>query len=187
MADHRRRTPHTRPCPAPGQHEGSRIVRGADARPAPTPAPPYARDPSSRHRAGQDGNALVLMPIGVLVVLLLAGLAVDTALLYRAQAELDSVAAALANDAASAVDTASLFDDRDDVAVDPGLLANLASLHQAASGVPDTTCDTQVDAGPEPAVRVTCRGAARTVFRSVAGLDEVVDIETTESADLHTN
>lgn len=136
---------------------------------------------------GEAGNALVLMPIGVLVVLLLAGLAVDTALLYRAQAELDGVAAALANDAAAAVDTASLFDDRDDVGIDPTLLARLTDVHEGASGVPDTDCDTDVDTGPEPAVTATCRGSARTVFRSVAGLADDVPITTSESADLRTN
>lgn len=144
-------------------------------------------DPGDRRGEGEDGNALVLMPIGVLVVLLLAGLAVDTALLYRAQAELDSVAAGLANDVAEAVDTASLFDDDRDVRIDPRRLAAVVALHEGASGVAGTDCEAFVTVGPEPVATATCRGDAEAIFRTVAGLDNIVSMSTTESADLRTD
>lgn len=55
------------------------------------------------HRpVGQDGSVLMLVPAGVLVLILLAALAVDSSVAFMAQRELTSAAAAAANDAAGA-------------------------------------------------------------------------------------
>lgn len=61
-------------------------------------------------RHGQDGNGLILMPAGVLILFFLASLAADTSVRWRAQASLESEAAGLANDAASAIDPVDWFD-----------------------------------------------------------------------------
>lgn len=57
----------------------------------------------------QRGAVLMLMPVGVLVVLVLGSLAVDLGLVHLRQLELDDLAAAAANDAASALAADTLY------------------------------------------------------------------------------
>ena len=80
-----------------------------------------------RDRLRNDrGSALMLVPAGVLVVLMLAGIVIDSAVVYLAEREAASTATAVANDAASlAVDASELRDGGDPV-VDPERLAKLA-------------------------------------------------------------
>lgn len=65
------------------------------------------------HRRRDDtGSALMLMPAGVLVLLLLASLALDTAVVWLGQRELANAAAAAANDvAAIAIDETTFYAD----------------------------------------------------------------------------
>jgi hypothetical protein len=58
---------------------------------------------------GQDGNGLVLMPAGVLILFFLASLAADTSMRWRAQASLEAEATGLANDAVAAIDPIDWF------------------------------------------------------------------------------
>lgn len=132
----------------------------------PTGAQPPHRP---RHRSAEAGNAMVLMPIGVLVMLLLAGLAVDSALQYRAHAALENAATALANDAAAAIDTGSMFDTGTDIDVDPGLLDRLAAQTWLAADLDATCRAVVVDLGRQPRVEATCNGWATTAFRGVIG------------------
>jgi hypothetical protein len=55
-----------------------------------------------RARAGERGSALMLMPAGVLVVLILASIAVDMAIVQLRQRQAFDLAAGAANDAATA-------------------------------------------------------------------------------------
>lgn len=110
-------------------------------------------------RPDQAGNAMILMPAGVLVMLVLAAIAVDVALLNRTQAALENLAAAVANDVASSVQTGSLFDDDDAIAFDPDLLDDLADRRATASGIPGATCVLDVQAGIEPTGRPRVRVA----------------------------
>ena len=71
---------------------------------------PHLRTRLRALRDGQDGNGLVLMPAGVLILFFLGSLAADTSVRWRAQAALESEAAGLANDAASAIDEVDWFD-----------------------------------------------------------------------------
>ncbi len=138
-----------------------------------------------RHRAGERGNTLVLVPVGFLVVLALAAIAVDAALVYRARAELDSAAAGLANDAAAATATASLFDDDRAVTIDPAALADLAGRHAAVADDLAATCRARVVAtGLEPTVAADCRGTATVLFRGVVGLPDEVEVTGSATADL---
>jgi len=143
-----------------------------------------------RHAPGrrdQHGNAMILMPAGVLVMLILAAIAVDTALLFRSQLELENTAAALANDVAAAVSTGSLFDDDDAIEVDDDLLTALADTHGRAAGLRITPrCVATVLDGPEPTATATCRGSAHLIFRGAVGLDRTVPIEATETSLLDT-
>jgi len=61
-----------------------------------------------RRGAGQRGSALLLMPAGLLIVVLLAAVAFDVSRLYLARRELVDVAASAASDiAAEAIDPAA--------------------------------------------------------------------------------
>ena len=57
----------------------------------------------------QDGNTLALFPAAVMVMFVLASLAIDAALTFSAQRALADIAAAAANDAASAFADESFF------------------------------------------------------------------------------
>ena len=59
----------------------------------------------------ERGSALLLMPAGVLVVMVLGALAVDSAVLFLGERELADLTAAAANDAATAaLDAESFYD-----------------------------------------------------------------------------
>lgn len=125
---------------------------------------------------------MILMPLGVLVMLVLAAIAVDAALLHRTQAELENTAAALTNDVAAAVGTGSLFDEDADIRIDPGLVDRLASVHAAASAVPGTTCAVTFTNAVEPTAAATCDGDANLIFRGAVGLSDVVPLTATEES-----
>ncbi len=130
---------------------------------------------------------MILMPAGVLVMLVLAAIGVDTALLFRSQMELENTAAALANDVAASVATGSLFDDDEAIEVDPDLLDDLAATHARAAGLQvDPTCDVTVEPGNEPTAVATCAGTAQLVFRGAVGMDRSVAIDATETSLLDT-
>lgn len=137
------------------------------------------------HHEDERGNTLVLMPVGVLVVLALAAIAVDSALVYRAQSELDAAAAGLVNDAAAAVDQASFFDTDTGIVIDPSTLDTLARRHAAVADDLDASCRATVTTtGDEPVVTAACTGTAHTIFRGVVGAATDVDVTTTATATL---
>ncbi len=66
--------------------------------------------PTARRRSEHDhGTVLLLFPVAILVVILLGSIAVDFSLVHLRHQELEDVAAAAANDAASAVATDVLY------------------------------------------------------------------------------
>lgn len=66
----------------------------------------------SRPRAGEDGSALMLVPAGVLVLILLGAIAIDSAVVMLAQRDLQHRTAAVANDAvALSVDEEIFYDE----------------------------------------------------------------------------
>lgn len=70
---------------------------------------PCAAMRGGRRWRQEDGNTLLLMPVGVLILLVLGAIAVDFAIVYTAQRELANLTAGLANDAAGAVDEGAFF------------------------------------------------------------------------------
>lgn len=132
-------------------------------------------------RRSEAGNALVLMPVAVLVILGLGAMAVDAALAFRTRSELDTLAAGLANDAAAAIAVDDWFTGQ---AATPSrrLVDDLVAGRIAAVDSDlDPACTAAVDAA---AVTVTCTGTATYVFHHVVGLPRTGQVSARATADL---
>lgn len=85
-------------------------------------------------RVGERGSVLLLVPAAVLVLIILGAIAVDFAIAFLGQRQLSSLAAAAANDAATAAlsderfygDTAGAGADAGDIQIDEGAAQRLA-------------------------------------------------------------
>lgn len=148
--------------------------------------PPANEDDLGHRSTGEDGNAMVLMPIGVLIMLMLASLAVDAALLHRTQSHLENAAAALANDVAGAVAEESLFDADADVSIDAELLRRLEVVHARASGVDNAGCTATTTDGAEPSAVARCWGDPVLIFRPAIGLGDAGQRTAVEHSTLRT-
>lgn len=73
----------------------------------------------SNQRRREDGSVLVLVPVGFLVLVLLAAMAVDSAATYLAQQQLHDAVAAAANDAVTAGLADQSFYRRGELMLDP--------------------------------------------------------------------
>ncbi|HEY8546090.1 MAG TPA: hypothetical protein VIL36_13620 [Acidimicrobiales bacterium] len=113
---------------------------------------------ATTRRTADRGSALLLMPACVLVLVVLASIAVDMALVHLRQRQALDVAAGAANDAVTAgVDTAALR--RGTYVVEPGAARDVVARSVAASevaphlvGPPQVTVD-----GETVSVRLTVR------------------------------
>lgn len=65
--------------------------------------------PHRRIRPDQSGSALILVPAGVLILVILAALALDSALVYLGQRQLANAAASAASDGAGAISNPSFY------------------------------------------------------------------------------
>ncbi len=74
----------------------------------------------------ERGSSLLLFPAGVLIVLVLAAMAVDTSIAFMGQRELANATAAAANDAASQAVDNSAFYQQDRIQLDPVAVESLA-------------------------------------------------------------
>jgi len=81
---------------------------------------------------GESGSALILVPAGFLVLMLLAGMAVDSAAVYLGQRQLGDATAAAANDAASAALDNNTFYSRGVLRIDAGRAARTVCSSMAA-------------------------------------------------------
>ena len=108
-------------------------------------------------RDPERGSALLLMPAGVLLVLLLGALAVDHALAFMAERQVANLAAAAANDAATAaLDRAQLYADGA-VVLDP-VLARAAAEATVGAQLPGRLEGVALDVVVDPvAATVTVR------------------------------
>jgi hypothetical protein len=106
----------------------------------------------SRTAVGRDrGSALMLMPAGLLIVLVLASIAVDMSLVHLRKRQAFELAAAAANDAATAAVDQGRLRTTDDYVLDPErALAVVADVVAASELAPEL-------AGP-PVVTVTAAG-----------------------------
>ncbi|MEX2503343.1 MAG: hypothetical protein WD378_00740 [Egicoccus sp.] len=139
---------------------------------------------ASDRLTAEDGNTLVLMPAAVLILLILASLAFDAAVVHLQQRRLADLAASLANDAVAALDLASVYDVERDPVADPARTQGLAAARLAAFAhdetLQDVTCTPQVDNGE---VAVTCEGRVVPVFgRALASERATFHVRATETA-----
>lgn len=110
----------------------------------------------------------MLMPAGVLIVLLLAGLAVDSAILFLGERELADLTSAAANDAATAAIVPEPFYDCGRLVLDEeraGQVADAVAALRVSDAVTLTGIDIVVrnDVVP-PEVEVAAAGRVRLIF-----------------------
>lgn len=128
---------------------------------------------TARDRAGalEGGSALALVPAGFLVLVLLASLAVDSAVAYLGQQQLHDALSAAANDAVTAgLDNASFYRSGslvlDPAAVAQTVCASVAAQHDP--GLHHITLDVAIDGD---SVRVTASAVVDAVFgKAIPGL-----------------
>lgn len=110
----------------------------------------------------QDGNTLALFPAAVMVMFVLASMAIDAALTFSAQRQLADIAAAAANDAATALGDSPWTGDAD-VAVDPVEAAErVAAAVGRRTDADELQASCHAEVPPDgSAVTVSCTGQVR--------------------------
>lgn len=144
----------------------------------------------SARRRSQRGSALVLVPAAVLVLLILASIAIDSALVFLAQRRLAGACLDAANDAVSqALDQAALFGrEGATVFVDQAAAQEIGT--DAARRVVDdrivkeASCTATV--GPDTAVRMRGQATVRLLFApAVPGHDPSQTVHADEIAEIN--
>lgn len=118
----------------------------------------------SRRGEGERGSVLILVPAGFLVLLLLGGMAVDSAVAFLGQRQLVDSTAAAANDAATVALGDAAFYGSGNLTVDPSAAATVvcrALSAQAIGDLHDVTVDVAI-AGP--VIRVRAHAQVDAVF-----------------------
>ena len=137
-----------------------------------------AGDAEVKSWSSERGTALMLMPAGVLIVLILGGLAVDSAVLFLGERELADLSAAAANDAATAGLREATFYECGRLELDPARAERVAHTVAAArtsDAVSGVSLRVVVDnAADPPALTVAATGTVRLVFSpALPGVDPV--------------
>jgi Flp pilus assembly protein TadG len=116
------------------------------------------RPRSAHDRRGETGSALALVPAGFLVLIILAAIAVDSAVAFLGQRQLGDALAAAANDAAASAVSNSSFYGSGRVAIDPAAAATVVCQSMAAQhpNLRDVQLSLAVD-GPAIALRATAQ------------------------------
>lgn len=138
-----------------------------------------------RLASGESGSALLLMPAGVLVLLFLAGIAVDAAVQFLGQRRVADLAASVSQDAVASIDVESFYDEDRELVIDPDgagerrqeLLTNLPGDDAFRS----PRCEVAIEG-----VRATadCAAEVRLIFRGVVpGASVVREVSATETAE----
>lgn len=137
------------------------------------------RGTSSPHRASDSerGSTLLLVPVGALIVALLAGITVDGAAAFLAQREAEAAASAIANDLVSLALDETALRRHGTYRLDAARLRHF--VHQSQPMVqermsevfePGSVAVTVGAAGPA-AVRVTVSGTARRVIGLIGNVN----------------
>jgi hypothetical protein len=138
-------------------------------------------------RLSERGSVLMLMPAAVLVVLVLAAIAVDSAVVFLGEREAASLASAAANDAATAALREDAFRETGAFVLDEDQARRIvrSTLEASSSeldllGQPDVAL---VDVNGEPAVTVTIRGTVDYIFaKAIPGTDDRAVVEASATA-----
>ncbi|MFN2505352.1 MAG: hypothetical protein ABR540_14200 [Acidimicrobiales bacterium] len=116
----------------------------------------------------QRGSALLLFPAGVLIVIVLAAMAVDTSIAFLGERELAGAVAAAANDAATEAISNRAFYDRGQIELDTGEVERVAEARVRGS----------VDAGRHRDLAVRAR-----VVRPASGCAWALTVEASARVD----
>lgn len=139
-----------------------------------------------RRLRDQRGNTLLLFPAGLLVLLLLAAIAVDTAELFLGQRRVSDLAASVAQDAVAALDEEAFYGGELGIDVDGATVrqATLTSQLPTDDALLEPSCDVSVGRdGRGPTATATCRARVRFVFApAVPGADRVAEVTARETA-----
>ena len=146
-------------------------------RPEPRAIAATPGSPATQAGDVERGSALLLVPVGVLIVVLLAGITVDSAAVFLAQREASAAASSLANDLVSlALDEAALRH-HGIYRVDASRLRQLTAGSQrmaqerlSAIFEPGSVSVAITAAGPS-AVRVSVSGSARRVIGLIGNVN----------------
>lgn len=134
----------------------------------------------------ERGSVLMLMPAAVLIVIVLASITVDFAVVFLGERELASLAGAAANDAATAGLDQERFRETGAFVLDPDRVGAVvhSTLAASSSEVRDITVTVSVtDVAGEPAVEVTLRGTVDYVFApALPGASDTATVEATAVA-----
>jgi hypothetical protein len=120
----------------------------------------------------ERGSALVLIPAMTLIVLLVAGLMIDSAIGFAAKRDLVEAASAAANDAANGIDDATLFEGSE-IRLDQEVASRLGaeSFRARTSGLTDARLESTrlITLDGRPAVRVVATATAPRLFAVLLG------------------
>jgi Flp pilus assembly protein TadG len=134
---------------------------------------PIAVTPSRRScRGDQGGSVLLLFPAAVLIVVVLAAIAVDSAIVFLGQREVANAVSAAANDATGEGVGNRTFYEGARIDLDPATVRQLALDRVAAALDGDRFAGLQVDVvvapasspGCPPVVRVRARASVSSLF-----------------------
>jgi len=144
---------------------------------------PRAETARSRRDHRDPGSVLLLMPAAVLVLVVLASIAVDSAVVFLGQRELANAAAAAARDAASAVSSPRFYG-AGVIAIDPAEADRVAQSAIAARDMHGVALSEPVAvtvAGRQVCVTLTGR-VDRVVARSIPGIAGRVTVRARSTA-----
>ena len=142
--------------------------------------------PAVRAPSGERGSILMLMPAAVLVIVVLGAIAVDLTIVFLGEREAVSLAAAAANDAATAALREDVFRERGEFVLDEARAHRivLASMAASSSEIDDLRVEvTFPTVDGERAIRVTVRGSVRYVFApAIPGAPRTAEVSASATA-----
>lgn len=134
--------------------------------------------------AAEDGNTLLMMPAAILVMVVLAAVAIDFAVMYTAQREAATAADGVARAATGAVDEQRLFDDGVYV-IDLGRADAAAAAVLAARPADDglqLRCGVPRHGATPDVVEIDCLATTDLIFRPALGGGRGFEVSVTGSA-----
>lgn len=134
----------------------------------------------------QRGSALLLMPAAVLVLLMLASLAIDSAIVFTGQRQLSDAAAAAANDAVTTGIAGKAFYDCAGLQLEQGRVnhAVATSVAGRSSDIVDSVAAVAITSLSDgtPAVSVTLRGTVERLFAPAFAVGAAQSVQATAIA-----
>jgi hypothetical protein len=142
--------------------------------------------PARRDRVADRGSVLLLVPTGVLVVVVLAAIAVDTGVALLGEREAAALAEGAANDAATAAVDEAAYRAGGEFRIDEARARRVVAGTMAATSSELEAVRVEVGfpvVDGQPAVQVTVAGTIDTVFaRALPGGPEGFEVEATATA-----